>query len=75
MEVLTIDHPRFPEFIKLLSHEVGDGCSGCFSESIKIMEQMGSIDVAGTLENFRVCGESCDCQVLAFVATPEISWS
>jgi hypothetical protein len=70
-EVLSPNHWRFDEFIRLLSLEIGDGCSGHFSASVRVMERMGDVDVVGTLEQFGFhCFACCDCKVLTFAKDP-----
>ena len=62
LEILTPDHPRWSEFIRRLSLKIGDGCSGCLVESIKVMEEMDGIDILHTLEQFGVRGIFRDCE-------------
>jgi hypothetical protein len=69
-EILDPNHWRWREFIMRLSHEIGDGCSGCLLESISIMEEFGDIDIVGTLEQFGLHGIDRDCEVLTFASNP-----
>ena len=73
LEVLDPHHPRFREFMLGLWREIGDGCTGGVDASIKVMTEMGGIDIVGSLEQFGLHSGVCDCRVLdlAFTRAPD----
>ena len=64
MEILTIEHPRWHEFTENLYALIGEGCTNSHAGTIKVLEEMGSFDVAATLEYLR--------QPAALSATPTL---
>ena len=73
LEVLDPHHPRFREFMLGLWREIGDGCTGGVDASIKVMTEMGDVDIVHTLEQFGLRDGVCDCRVLdlAFTQAPD----
>jgi hypothetical protein len=70
MSVLTLDHPRWREFVHNLVRAICTRCSGSLKGSIKVMEEMGDIDVRRTVLHFQNNGGHCDCEVLMNVDRP-----
>ena len=72
MEILTIEHPRWHEFVEDLYALIGEGCTGSRAATIKVLNEMGGFDVAATLEHLRKHGGCCcDCEVLMNVDRPK----
>jgi hypothetical protein len=63
---MTPDHPRWSELIARL--EQVERCARTTANARAIMESMGGIDVAASLEALRRLGGLCDCSILYDVA-------
>jgi len=68
MEILTIEHPRWTEFAKLLQATIeSDGCNAVHYDrphATNLLETIGGIDVPATLRYFDAHGGYCDCEIL-----------
>lgn len=65
-DVMTTEHPRWDEFIGRLEGVECDGMTLSNAESI--LQSMGGIDVAASLEYFRINGGYCDCEIRMNIA-------
>lgn len=79
MEILTIDHKRFDEFVTRLKGpegynfrmegkvEIHNAFGKEDRNSIIILEQMGGIDIEATMAYFEEkCGSRCDAEILMY---------
>jgi hypothetical protein len=73
LEVLDPHHPRFREFMLRLWNQIGDGCTGATDASIRVMTEMGGVDIVNTLRQFGLRNADCDCRILdcAFTRAPD----
>jgi hypothetical protein len=83
-EILTPDHPRWPEFITRLSDALtrglpegtwrcgDDGSGGSphrYAEAV--MAELGGVDIDGTLAFLDEHGAFCDCEILFNLAAAD----
>ena len=78
MKTMTVNHPRWSEFLKRLTGKEGCNfrkddkgrarwtCKGGFSRpfATKILKEMGDIDAPRSLKYFESRGGFCDCEIV-----------
>jgi hypothetical protein len=72
-DVMTPGHPRWNEFVDMLSHAVI--CSGNSDNARRVLVAMGGLNETASLEALRRLGGRCDCEIVFEVAGLESSHS
>ena len=71
--LMTIDHPGWDKFFRLLVWELGfreDGsvirfdCDGTLDKSTAALEQVGGVNIPKSRNHFRANYAHCDCEVV-----------
>jgi len=80
MEIITIYHKRFWEFIEQLEPHAMN-CHNNLDGAVKVLNQMGSVDVSKSIQYLEANGGYCDCEIMFNIAVgggrarpPKIVW-
>ena len=66
MEIMTVAHPRWEEFLCRLDCNLPDQQNSCghnFARTREALADMGDFDPFSTVEYLQECGAYCDCEV------------
>jgi hypothetical protein len=64
MDTLTVEHPRWEEFVDKLESALGEHCDNTLRCATQVLRDMGGIDIDGTLAYCAEHGGHCSCEIL-----------